>query len=228
MNQKSNENQSKEQREIFVRNLSYEVEEDELKAYFEKFGIISNVKIIKKDGRSKGIGFVEFEKHEEAQKLLDDKPELELNGRKMNINWADKNEGNKTNEKTKTIFVGNLDYEIKEEEIEEFFSECGKIESIRIAKDPSGKLKGFCHIDFQNEEDVEKALEKNGEDLKGRKIKVDKTLPRERRDKNSGRNFNRGGRGRGRDFGFRGRGRGFGRGHGGFRGRKDDRRREHY
>lgn len=40
-------------------------------------------------------------------------------------------------------------------------------------------MKGFCHVTFEDEGAVDKALEKNGEDLDGRNVKVDKALPRQ-------------------------------------------------
>ena len=52
----------------------------------------------------------------------------------MEINCEGNKEGSK-DEKTKTIFVGGLNYGIKEDNLELFFSECEKIKSIRSAKD---------------------------------------------------------------------------------------------
>ena len=40
-------------------------------------------------------------------------------------------------------------------------------------------MKGFCHVTFEDEGAIDKALEKNGEDLDGRNVKVDKALPRQ-------------------------------------------------
>ena len=67
-------------------------------------------------------------------------------------------------------------------------------------------MKGFCHVTFEGA--VDNALEKNGEDLDGRNVKVDKALPRQEGGRGDFRD-RRGGRGRGRG-GFRG-------GRGGFR-----------
>ena len=41
-------------------------------------------------------------------------------------------------------------------------------------------MKGFCHVTFEDEGAVDKALEKNGEDLDGRNVKVDKAYPGKR------------------------------------------------
>lgn len=216
-------NQGEEKKELFVRNLSFKTTEDEFKAYFQKFGEVTKVKILERDGRSKGMGFVEFEKHEDAEKLITDNEELELDGRKLGISWAgdkrDKRDNfdrkdNRGDSKTKTIFVGNLSFNSTEEDIKSFFESCGPIVSVRLAMGDNGRAKGFCHIDFETEEAVENALKKNGEELDGRQLKVDKTNPRG----SNGDRDRRGGRG-GRDFGRRGgrdRGRG---GRGGYRGR---------
>ena len=197
-----------------MRNLSFQTKEDELQAFFEKFGTVQSVNIVQRDGRSKGIGFVEFDSVESAKKALDAE-ELELDGRKLGVSYAenkrrDNDRQSHSDVKTKIIFVGNLSFKSTESSIEEFFEDCGKIENVRIAKNQDGKMKGFCHVTFEDEESVEKALEKNGQELDGRNVKVDKALPRQE-----------GGRDR-RDFrGGRGRGRG-GRGRGGFgRGRRD-------
>jgi len=47
--------------EVFVKKLSYKAVEADLKSFFAKCGPVTNVKLLKEpDGRSKGMGFVEF------------------------------------------------------------------------------------------------------------------------------------------------------------------------
>ena len=181
-----------------------------MEEYFEKFGKVEKVTIISRDGRSKGMGFVEFETTESAKKALTE-GEGELDGRKIGLSWAEdkKREGpSSSNIKTKIIYVGNLSYKSTEDSIRDFFGDCGEIDNVRIATSQDGKMKGFCHVTFEDEGAADKALAKNGEELDGRNVKVDKALPRQEgrgdfRDRRGG----RGGRGRG---GFRG-------GRGGFR-----------
>ena len=93
------------------------------------------------------------------------------------------------------VFVGNISYKCTENDLKKFFKDCGKVLDVRIAKKPDGKLKGFAHVDFETKEGMEKAVEKNGKELQGRALKVDKS--------SSG----NGGRGNG---GNRGQGRGRG------------------
>ena len=63
---------------------------------------------------------------------------------------------------------------------------------MRIAKKPDGKLKGFAHVDFETKEGMEKAVEKNGNELQGRALKIDKSSS------GNGKGGNGGNRGKGR------------------------------
>ncbi|RKZ30189.1 RNA-binding protein [bacterium] len=75
---------------IYVGNLSYEVNEDELREAFEAFGQVESVTIIKDrySGRSKGFGFVEMPSKEEAEAAIAGLHDKEMNGRNLNVNEA--------------------------------------------------------------------------------------------------------------------------------------------
>ena len=73
------------------------------------------------------------------------------------------------------IFVGNISYKCTENDLKKFFKDCGKVVDVRLAKKPDGKLKGFAHVDFENKEAVDKAVQKNGKELQGRALKIDKS-----------------------------------------------------
>lgn len=71
-------------KKLFVGNLSWKVTEDSLKSLFETIGEVVSVKIISDQytGKSKGFGFVEMARSEDAQRAiqeLHDKPLLERN-----------------------------------------------------------------------------------------------------------------------------------------------------
>ena len=75
---------------IYVGNLDFKVNENDLKEIFEEYGKVSSAKIItdKFSGRSKGFGFVDMEDNDEANKAI-----KELNGatyvnREMVVNEA--------------------------------------------------------------------------------------------------------------------------------------------
>ncbi len=75
---------------IYVGNLSYKVEESELKESFEEFGEVSSVKIItdKYSGRSKGFGFIEMVNEEEAKAAINELNGKEIDGRQVVVNIA--------------------------------------------------------------------------------------------------------------------------------------------
>ena len=75
---------------IYVGNLSYEVNEEDLKNAFEQFGQVESVSVIKDkySGRSKGFGFVELPSQAEAQSAIEGLNGKELKGRALNVNEA--------------------------------------------------------------------------------------------------------------------------------------------
>jgi len=75
---------------IFVGNLSRNVTEDNLRAEFQPFGEITSVSIIKDkfSGESKGFGFVEMPKKEEAQAAISALNGKELGEKPITVNEA--------------------------------------------------------------------------------------------------------------------------------------------
>ncbi|MBT8195108.1 MAG: RNA-binding protein [Bacteroidia bacterium] len=75
---------------IFVGNLNYNLEEEELQTAFAEFGEVSSVKIIKDkySGRAKGFGFVEMPNAEEANAAIGKLDGTEVGGRALKVNEA--------------------------------------------------------------------------------------------------------------------------------------------
>lgn len=75
---------------IYVGNLSYKLNEDDLKQVFEEYGEITSVKIIKDkySGRSKGFAFVEMADDDEAKSAINELNGTELDSRKIVVNEA--------------------------------------------------------------------------------------------------------------------------------------------
>lgn len=104
------------------------------------------------------------------------------------------------------IFVGNLDFNVTEEELKELFGEKGEVTSVRIIKDRfTGNSRGFGFVEMANEEQGQDAIDSlNGIDFKGRSLKVNKANGPDRERRGGG---DRGGRprsGGGGGGGFRG------------------------
>lgn len=75
---------------IYVGNLSHDVTEDELRQAFAAHGEVASVNIItdKFSGQSRGFGFVEMPKNDEAQAAISALNGMDLKGRSLNVNEA--------------------------------------------------------------------------------------------------------------------------------------------
>jgi RNA recognition motif-containing protein len=75
---------------IYVGNLQYGLNEDELRSVFEEYGSVESAKIItdRETGRSKGFGFVEMSDDSAAQDAINDLDGAELGGRAMRVSEA--------------------------------------------------------------------------------------------------------------------------------------------
>ncbi len=86
------------------------------------------------------------------------------------------------------IYVGNLSYEVTEEDLKEAFEAFGAVETVQVIKDNyTGRSKGFGFVEMPAKDEAQSAInELNDKELKGRTLKVNEARPRTE---------NRGGRG---------------------------------
>ncbi len=82
-----------------------------------------------------------------------------------------------------TIYVGNLSYDVTQEDLTAVFSEYGTVKKAYLPTDrETGKLRGFAFVDLSSEEEEQQAIETlDGANWMGRDMKVNKARPRERR-----------------------------------------------
>ena len=75
---------------IYVSNLSFNVEDDDLRGFFEEFGEVSSAKVIidKYTNRSKGFGFVEMPDNTAATKAMAALNGSVADGRTLSVNEA--------------------------------------------------------------------------------------------------------------------------------------------
>jgi len=99
------------------------------------------------------------------------------------------------------LYVGNLSFQTREEDLMALFQQAGTVESVRIITDQySGRSRGFGFVEMATREEAAKAIEMfNGHSLKERNLIVSEA--KERRERGG----ERGGYGRKREGGWRGR-----------------------
>ncbi|MFA4915136.1 MAG: RNA-binding protein [Syntrophales bacterium] len=109
------------------------------------------------------------------------------------------------------IYVGNLSYEVTEEDLRLASEQFGQVESATIIKDKySGRSKGFGFVEMTSKDEGQAAIDGlNGKELKGRALNVNEARPRT---ENGGSRGGYGGGGRGGQGGNRGGSGGGGRG----------------
>ncbi len=75
---------------IYVGNLDFKVDENDLEGLFQEYGTTSSVKIItdKYSGKSKGFGFVTMEDQDEAKKAIEELNGATLENREIVVNEA--------------------------------------------------------------------------------------------------------------------------------------------
>ncbi|KAL8902358.1 MAG: hypothetical protein Q9207_004761 [Kuettlingeria erythrocarpa] len=221
---------------LFIGNLSWNVDEEWLSREFEQFGELKSVRIVtdRESGRSRGFGYVEFVNPSHGVKAHKDMKGAEIDGRALNVDFAESKKdkpaaggfkerankyGDQVNEPSSTIFCANLAFEASEDDISNAFGELAPIKAVRIPTDMNtGQAKGIAYVQFNSVEDATTAFAgMSGAVIAGRPIRVDYATDKPRNSDAGRGGGDRRGRGRGRGGGgFDRGGRGGGHGRGGF------------
>ena len=93
------------------------------------------------------------------------------------------------------LYVGNLPYETGEAALQELFSQCGSVDTVRVMRDmATGRARGFAFVEMTTDEEAQAAIAKLHEhQLGGRALSVNEARPKPAY---SGGGFGGGGRGR--------------------------------
>ncbi len=94
----------------------------------------------------------------------------------------------------KKLYVGNLAFDVTSKELEDLFGQAGACESVAVITDrDTGQSRGFGFVEMSSNADAQRAIQQfDGQELKGRALKVNEARARE-----GGRGGGGGGAGRG-------------------------------
>jgi RNA recognition motif-containing protein len=83
----------------------------------------------------------------------------------------------------KNIFVGNLDFGVREEAVRGLFETYGAVERVSIMTDrETGRSRGFAFVEMANDSEAERAITAlNGTNLSGRALNVNEARPKAER-----------------------------------------------
>ncbi|XP_073429058.1 polyadenylate-binding protein 4 isoform X3 [Dendrobates tinctorius] len=169
---------AKEFTNVYIKNFGEDMDDERLKETFSKYGKTLSVKVMTDtSGKSKGFGFVSFEKHEDANKAVDDMNGRDVNGKVMFVGRAQKKVERQAELKRRfeqlkqerisryqgvNLYIKNLDDTIDDEKLRKEFSPFGSITSAKVMLE-DGRSKGFGFVCFSSPEEATKAVtEMNG------------------------------------------------------------------
>ena len=87
-----------------------------------------------------------------------------------------------------SIYVGNLSYQVTEDDLKQAFAEYGKVNRVQLPTDrETGRPRGFAFVEMGTEAEETAAIEAlDGAEWMGRDLKVNKAKPREERSSSRG------------------------------------------
>ncbi|KAM8878141.1 RNA-binding protein 34 [Spinachia spinachia] len=179
----------KNKRTVFVGNLPSSCSKKMLCALFKDYGSIDSIRfrsVVREDpGMSRKVAVIQRKVHpqktsvnayvvfssEDAVALA-----LERNGLEIQKNFhirVDRVADGSGYDNKRSVFVGNLTFEMNELAFRQHFEDCGKVEAVRLVRDQnSGFGKGFGYVLFESSDSVQLALELDGTTLDGRPLRV--------------------------------------------------------
>jgi nucleolin len=122
------------------------------------------------------FGYVEFDSTAEATAAIEAKHQTVLEGRRLIVNFMAKtSRENKVNPVSKTLFIGNLAFEMSDADLNKLFRDIRNVIDVRVAIDRrTGQPRGFAHADFIDAESAVKGFEAlQGKEIYGRKLRID-------------------------------------------------------
>ncbi|XP_062386295.1 polyadenylate-binding protein 1b [Sardina pilchardus] len=169
---------AKEFTNVYIKNFGEDMDDEKLRELFSKYGNSMSIRVMTDDsGKSRGFGFVSFERHEDAQRAVDEMNGKEMNGKLIYVGRAQKKVERQTELKRKfeqmkqdrmtryqgvNLYVKNLDDGIDDERLRKEFSPFGTITSAKVMME-GGRSKGFGFVCFSSPEEATKAVtEMNG------------------------------------------------------------------
>ncbi|NXV14783.1 RBM34 protein, partial [Cepphus grylle] len=183
------DDESVDRRTVFVGNLPVSCTAQALKSLFKEYGQIQSIRfrslVPAEDTLSKKLAaikrkvhpnvkfvnaYVVFKKECDAIKALNENGTEFASGFHIRVDIASKTS---LHDNKRSIFLGNLSYDISDDAVREHFSVCGGVVAVRIVRDgKTGLGKGFGYVLFENTDAVHLALKLNDSVLVGRKIRV--------------------------------------------------------
>ncbi|CAH9126574.1 unnamed protein product [Cuscuta epithymum] len=172
---------------VYVGGIPYYSNEDDIRSFFEGCGTITKIDcmIFPDTGKFRGIAIINFKTEAAAKRALG------LDGSDMGGLFLKVQAYNAFRSKNKVsnfspaavdgynrIYIGNLSWDITEDDLRNFFSGC-QIASIRFGEDKeTGVFKGYAHVDFADNPSLQTALKLDQKIVCGRPVRISCAVPK--------------------------------------------------
>ncbi|KAH9325989.1 hypothetical protein KI387_006167, partial [Taxus chinensis] len=163
---------------LYVGNLPFDIDSEELARIFEESGVVEMVEVIydKATERSRGFAFVTMSTVEEAEAAIQRFRGSEVGGRPLRVNFPEVPRGgarsiqprsytNNYVDSPHKVYVGNLPFSTTSDALRSAFDKIGNVLGARVVFDrETGRSRGFGFVTFSSEADVDAAISSmNGE-----------------------------------------------------------------
>lgn len=168
---------------VFVGGIAITTDDDTFRSFFSDFGKVVDSVIIRDQvsNRSKGFGFITFDKPERVDELLEKRP-FTIEGKEVEVKRAIPREEISpiAHTKTKKIFVGGLNKEVTADEVRDHFEEkFGGVEEVQFIYDKdTQEFRGFCFVTMDNEDIVDKIVIDQSHSFRNKPCTVKKAEPK--------------------------------------------------
>lgn len=185
-------------KKLFVRNLSWNVSEDDL---FEVFGSVGDVVSVKiplrrEDNKPRGFAFIEMGSAELAQSAINQLNGSYLDDRELSVDFSDEERSSgrsyqNSAPKNSKLFIRNISNSVSEYDLENLFNQSGNVVSVKIPVDrDTGYQRPFGFVEMNSVSEAENAInELNNTEIGGQAITV--AYQKEKEDRKPRRQFNR-------------------------------------
>ncbi|XP_062399629.1 RNA-binding protein 34 [Sardina pilchardus] len=178
-------------RTVFVGNLPVSCTREALRAIFKEHGPIESIRfrsVAREDpSMSRKVAAIHRKVHPKKQSInayivFTEKEAagkaLTRNGLEISKNFHIRVDAvSKQHDHKRSIFVGNLPYDMAELALRQHFEDCGPLEAVRLIRDrETGMGKGFGYVLFESPDSVQLALKLDGSVLCQRKIRVKRSV----------------------------------------------------